>query len=382
MMNPKRILLLLLLAVFSLPLLAQEPTGRDYVFRFVPGRDMFYIPWQGNDSVLSGLTQVIAGHQERLRKGQMYICVASYAATPADTLPAGRMGYLRASRVKSELIVRAGVTEAVFVTERSFPGLYLDSLRDVVVVTFPANAAKVAEIAGAEAAAGMEAYNREQSGTAEREQTANGQAGAGKRQQEEQTRPAAGQAEQERVAAEEPAQTDTKRLSANETAKAAGGYTFALRANLLRWATLTPDLGVEWRISRSWGITVNGSWTSWSWSNKDRRYSLWEVTPEVRYYTGKEKRGYIGVLFRTGQFNYKLSGTGRQGDLLGGGIVGGYQLRLNKALSLDFGLGLGYIRADYDKYTVTDGVRVRRGNENKNWWGPASASDSLVWTIF
>ena len=56
----------------------------------------------------------------------------------------------------------------------------------------------------------------------------------------------------------------------------------SLRANLLRWATLTPDLGVEWRICPSWGIAVNSSWTSWSWNDKDRRYALWEVAPEVR----------------------------------------------------------------------------------------------------
>ena len=63
----------------------------------------------------------------------------------------------------------------------------------------------------------------------------------------------------------------------------------SLRANLLRWATLTPDLGLEWRICPSWGIAVNGSWTSWSWNDKDRRYALWEVVPELRYYIGKEK---------------------------------------------------------------------------------------------
>ena len=45
----------------------------------------------------------------------------------------------------------------------------------------------------------------------------------------------------------------------------------SLRANLLRWATLTPDLGLEWRICPSWGIAVNGSWASRSWSEKDRR---------------------------------------------------------------------------------------------------------------
>ena len=156
----------------------------------------------------------------------------------------------------------------------------------------------------------------------------------------------------------------------------------SLRANLLRWATLTPDLGVEWRICPSWGIAVNGSWTSWSWNDKHRRYALWEVAPELRYYMGEKKAWYLGAMFMTGQFNYKLSETGKQGDLMGGGITAGYQLRLNKALALDFNLGLGYLNADYEKYEVINGVRVRRGNETKDWWGPTNAGVTLVWKLF
>ena len=156
----------------------------------------------------------------------------------------------------------------------------------------------------------------------------------------------------------------------------------SLRANLLRWATLTPDLGLEWRICPSWGIAVNGSWTSWRWSDKDRRYALWEVAPEVRYYMGEKKAWYLGAMFKAGQFNYKLSETGKQGDLMGGGITTGYQLRLNKALGLDFNLGLGYLNADFEKYEVIDGVRVRRGNETKDWWGPINAGVTLVWKLF
>ena len=159
-------------------------------------------------------------------------------------------------------------------------------------------------------------------------------------------------------------------------------HRFALRANLLRWTTLTPDLGLEWRICPSLGIAVNGSWTLWSWNDKDRRYALWEVAPEVRYYMGEKKAWYLGAMFKAGQFNYKFSGTGRQGDLLGGGITGGYQLRLSDALSLDFSLALGYLNADYEKYEVIDGVRVRRGNDTKNWWGPVNAGVTLVWTLF
>ena len=159
-------------------------------------------------------------------------------------------------------------------------------------------------------------------------------------------------------------------------------YHFSLRANLLRWATLTPDLGVEWRICPSWGIAVNGSWTSWTWSDKDHRYALWEVAPEVRYYMGEKKAWYLGAMFKTGQFNYKLSETGKQGDLMGGGITAGYQMWLNKALALDFNLGLGYLNADFEKYEVIDGVRVRRGNETKDWCGPINAGVTLVWKLF
>ena len=156
----------------------------------------------------------------------------------------------------------------------------------------------------------------------------------------------------------------------------------SLRANLLRWATLTPDFGVEWRICPSWGIAVNGSWTSWTWSDKDRRYALWEVAPEIRYYMGEKKAWYLGAMFKAGQFNYKISETGKQGDLMGGGITTGYQLRLNKALTLDFNLGLGYLNADFEKYEVIDGVRVRRGNETKDWCGPINAGVTLVWKLF
>ena len=74
------------------------------------------------------------------------------------------------------------------------------------------------------------------------------------------------------------------------------------------------------------------------------------MAPEVRYYMGEKKAWYLGAMFKAGQFNYKLSETGKQGDLMGGGITAGYQLRLNKALDLDFNLGLGYLNADFEKY--------------------------------
>lgn len=375
------------------PVPAQEQPDTVYLFRFVPGRDMFYVPYGGNGRQLGSLLSELSKNGEQLRGGERYICVSSYGASASDTLTAERMARLRCLRVKSELITRGGMTEAMFVTDRHISKPYNGTLSDVVVVTFPAGVEKVAEIAGAEAAARVEAYNKKVSGEAERLRAAD---------QEKKERLAAERAEQERLAAEQaarekadaerivaeqqekerPAAEEQTRLQAEETAEATTPYRFALRANLLRWATLTPDLGLEWRINSSWGIVANGSWTSWSWNDKDRRYALWEVSPEVRYYIGKEKRGYIGAMYKAGQFNYKLSTTGKQGDLMGGGITGGYQLRLNKALSMDFNLGIGCVHADYEKYEVIDGVRVRQGKETKNWWGPVNAGVTLVWKLF
>ena len=62
------------------------------------------------------------------------------------------MAYLRSSRVKSELIQRMGITEQMFVTDRRIATPYADSLREVVVVAFPAGVEKIERIAGTKAA--------------------------------------------------------------------------------------------------------------------------------------------------------------------------------------------------------------------------------------
>lgn len=384
--------LFLLVAVY--PMKAQEKTDTTYLFRFVADKDMFYSPWNGNGEQLARLLKCIDENRYAIESGQMYLLVTSYGTDGNAGQPATEVAKVRRNRVKSELIMRGKVKEAHFVTDRSFDAAYTDgngkSLRNIVIVTLPASVGKVAEIAGTEAAARVEAYNKEVSGEAERERIAAEKARiqaeeARMKAEEERIRQEEARIAEEKAEAERKA-TEAEHTDAEETTpkiqKEPEQYRLALRANLLRWATLTPDLGLEWRINSSWGIVANGSWTSWSWNGKDRRYALWEMMPEVRYYIGKQKAGYVGAMFKAGQFNYKLSETGKQGDLTGGGITGGYQLKLNKALSMDFNLGLGYLNADYEKYKVIDGVRVRQGKESKDWWGPVSAGVTLVWTIF
>lgn len=353
MMNIRRILITAMLALTICSLWAQERTDTTYVFRFVPGRDMFYVPWQGNDKELARLEACIGTYRNRIIGGKIPLHVDGYCNSKESEAANLAVAKTRSNRVKSELITRQKLTEECFVTHNhSGSGDYV-TVRLVVPV-----------------------YDKVKETPADVQEDTTVIADGRQPEAVESAETVAGPSVADTIQTAQPVS------AATEGTSAAKPYTLSLRANLLRWATLTPDLGIEWRINRHVGVLVNGSWTSWSWDDKNRRYALWEVSPEVRWYLGERKAWYVGAMFKAGQFNYKFSETGRQGDLMGGGIIGGYQLKLNKALSMDFNFGLGYLNADYEKYKVIDGVRVRQGKESKDWWGPVSAGVTLVWNIF
>ena len=365
--------LFLWLMTVTFPVIAQQKTDTTYTFRFVPQKDMFYVPWNGNDTELARLLECIENSKATIFDGKLPVLVDGYCNSLGGEAENLATAKIRANRVKSELITRAKIKEENFITHNHATG------GDFVIVRLTVLAKETAAME-AEARRRAEAERLETETRAEQERRAEEQRKA------EEARLAAeptvaGRRERQKAEAEKDALQNALAGTLSDI-KITNDYHLFLRANLLRWATLTPDLGLEWRICPSWGIAVNGSWTSWTWSDKDRRYALWEVAPEIRYYMGEKKAWYLGAMFKAGQFNYKLSETGKQGDLMGGGITAGYQLRLNKALALDFNLGLGYLNADFEKYEVIDGVRVRRGNETKDWCGPINAGVTLVWKLF
>ena len=349
----KRMMLVPLFILSALSVSAQsdmrEAASPDslYEFRFKPGNDMFFGVFKENEAQLKALSELVDYYRSSIEAGTIPLHVDGYCRSMGTDEENLRTARIRASRVKSELIVRKRLTEDCFITKLHASDGEFVTVRIVV----PAHDASPAEkvVAVETDAMPMTEANSD-----------NGE-----------------------IVLPEKAVTDVATATAVTAVPVSCGGNgiprLALRANLLRWATLTPDLGVEWRISRNVGILVNGSWTSWSWNNKNRRYALWKISPEVRYYIGKEKRGYLGAMYHIGEFNYKLGGTGKQGDYQGGGITGGWQLPLNRSLSLDFHAALGYTYADYDKYNVTEGVRVRQGSDSKNYWGINQFGVTLVW---
>ena len=372
----KKLLMTLVLWAVVYPLVAQTQGDTIYHFRFEPGNDGLYTAYRNNGTELSRLLACVVQNKEAILAGTVPIQVDGYCNSLDDETEARATARIRSNRVKSELITREGLTEACFTTRNHTSGGDYVTVR-IAIPAQPSESGPEQQAEAERLKAEQQRLKAEQQRLEAEQQRAEAEAQRARLEAEKQRL----EAEKQRLEAEK------QRLEAERQRAEAGhpehdSYHLALRANLLRWATLTPDLGIEWRIAPAWGLMVNGSWTSWTWDNNARRYALWEVSPELRWYLGKQKRGYLGLLYKAGQFNYKLCGTGRQGDLMGGGITGGYQLRLNRALSLDFNLGLGYLNADYEKYITIDGVRVRRGNETKDWWGPINAGVTLVWKIF
>ena len=162
-------------ALFLLPLSAQEKTDTVYTFHFVPQKDMFYVPWSGNDAELERLLQCVEQYRKDILSGETPLYVDGYSTAGQDEAENLAMSKVRSNRVKSELITRQRLTEECFITKNhSGSGDYV-----TVRIVIPAEKDEEARLAA---------------GRAEQERAAAEQA---KRQQLEQQKQ-----EQERIARE------------------------------------------------------------------------------------------------------------------------------------------------------------------------------------
>ena len=116
-MKSKGIILIILFALSLLRVSAQEQADTVYVFRFVPNKDIFYLSFSGNDRELSRLETCIKQHREAIIAGDIPLRVDGYCSSTTDEKKNLTMARTRSSRVKSELIIRTGLTEACFITQ-------------------------------------------------------------------------------------------------------------------------------------------------------------------------------------------------------------------------------------------------------------------------
>lgn len=353
----KKLLIFILVAAFVPRMYGQAQragAGSEEIvsFRFVPGNDMFYIPWGGNDVELNRLYALVDEFRADITNGTIPVYVDGYCASLPTTKENLNTAFVRANRVKSELITHKALSEDHFIT-KNYATSYEDR-KDVVVVTLriPAKAVE----------ADFEPQPEHRS----------------------EAKP-----EPEPVVEVKPEPQPEPVVVSDPVDPWRDPYGLAVRTNLLYDVFLLPTLGVEWRVNRHVGIKVDGSISHWG-GEHGKVQKVWAVSPEVRWYLGDAKLFYVGAGGNYADCNiYKYmvggilsSDTGYQGDVWSVGVTTGYQLCLSNMFSLDFNVGLGYIRAEYDTFGMINGVRVYKAKDRtKNRIAPTQAGVSLVWKL-
>lgn len=158
---------------------------------------------------------------------------------------------------------------------------------------------------------------------------------------------------------------------------------WALKTNMLLWGILTPNLEVEYLISRKWSINIDGQFAWWSNSSKHDYYQIAAISPELRYWLCSKtpfSGHYIGFFSGTGLYDLEMGKTGYQSDnYLSVGLSYGYMKPLSRRLSLEFGIGAGYVSTQYRKYLPADGHYVYQTTNHRNYTGPVKVKIGLVW---
>lgn len=160
----------------------------------------------------------------------------------------------------------------------------------------------------------------------------------------------------------------------------------SVKTNLAYWAAVAANVEVEFYFAKRWSAAVEGVYTDWNMNLYKKHYAVNEISPEIRYWTGRNEgqyRGlYIGVYGHVGQFDYmfKNETTGNTGDYYGGGIsLGGY-LPFTRHFGMELGLRCGFVHAgDFDRYYYDAPHYMYKSSHSANYFGLTGAKVSLVY---
>lgn len=159
----------------------------------------------------------------------------------------------------------------------------------------------------------------------------------------------------------------------------------AIKTNFLYDAILMPSLEVEYRIDNRWSVAVEGSVAWWKRDSRHKYYQIATIVPEGRYWfrTRKPWHGhYVGLFAGGSWYDLENGGRGYKGEFFMTGLSYGYMFPISRFLSLETGLGVGFLHTSYEEYLPLDGHYVYQQTSKTNWVGPVKLKFSLVWRLW
>lgn len=340
------------------------------LFRFVPGKLMFYSPFKGNDKSITAAEQLIERHREEITSGNAWIFIQGFCGSYGSQKENLQAAKNRTNQVKSWFITHYGMKEEYYRTRnssRSYQGI-----RDVVALM------------GIRYAEGYDPLAKERALQARRDSLERLRADSLAALE-------AARRDQMRLDSLRQAEELRRQRMADSLAAANAApervYTstpWYIKSNLIYDVLLMPSLEIEYRFNERWSAAVEGNMAWWHNDGKHKYYQLATIIPEARYWfkpQGSRRGHYVGLFGGGGWYDLENGNTGYRGT---GGMVGasyGYMFPIGKYFAFEAGVGVGFMTTKYEEYLPIDGHYVYQQTNRTNYVGPLKLKFAFVWNI-
>ena len=155
----------------------------------------------------------------------------------------------------------------------------------------------------------------------------------------------------------------------------------AVKTNALYWATLSPNVGLEFRLSRHLTLNVETAANPFDLSEKIKT-RFFGVTPELRYWfeARPQAHHFVGAMALGSTYSLTLKDKFHEGDAFGVGLTYGYSFVLNTRWSLETTIGAGLLKVNEKNYSRGEAVPAE-ANRDKFMFAPLKLGVSFVYLI-
>lgn len=170
---------------------------------------------------------------------------------------------------------------------------------------------------------------------------------------------------------------------------------FALKTNLLFDLAAMPNFEVELPLGKRNRYSLNGELMFPWWLMDGDKYCLQILMGglEGRYWLGSRRNRehrevltghFLGLYAGGGKYDLQWDRDGYQGEFfIAAGVSYGYAHKIGRNLRLEYNIGIGLLRTNYEYYHTLDNYQTLlwQNNGRYTWLGPTKLKVSLVWML-
>lgn len=333
------------------------------LFRFHSGRDMFYME-PGNRSSIHRADSLLDARRADIESGEAIVNIEGFCNSYPTDDENLRAAKVRSNRVKSYFITHSWLKEKYYRTVNHAEA-YAGTTTDVVAM-MTINLVGKPEPVKTPEPVGM---SRPQEETGETPVTD---------AVEEEPTPVTDAVVVSEIV------VDTVVADMPMMAEKRCAVPLSVKSNMLYDVLLMPSLELEYRFDERWSVNVEGTIAWWHDNRRHKYYQIGQVSPEVRYWVGRQgaRRGhYVGVFAGGGWYDLENGHRGYKGEGEYYGVSYGYMFPVGGCFAIEAGIGVGFLRTEYEEYLPIDSHYVWQQTSRAHYWGPLKLKLSFVWDI-